>query len=331
MADIASPHDRFFKRMLSGRATAQSFLRRFLPDTVAADLDLPSLEPTSRSFVDPALREHFTDLTYRAKLRDGRDAYIYVLLEHKSRPDRLVGLQLLRYISRLWADVAERRRQRPLPALIPIVFHHGRHRWRTPTELSALVDGPDELRRYSPDFQYVLVDIGAASDDEPEDEPLLAVTILLLHHAYTQELKRRLHSILALLDSVLDTPEGGEACIAAMHYVSAIGVSEGELREAVAKAFPGRGERVMATWLDKYFEEGVERGIEQGIQQGSVITAQKFLLDVLTARFGSIPAPLVERIRTTNDVGLLSELVRIATTADSVETIWPTVLQGVNA
>lgn len=32
-----------------------------------------------------------------------------------------------------------------------------------------------------------------------------------------------------------------------------------------------------------------------------------------------------------NDVGLLSELVRIATTADSVETIWPTVLQDVIA
>lgn len=327
MGDIASPHDRFFKKLLSGPLTARSFLRRFLPESVAAVLDLPSLELTQSSFVDPALREHFSDLTYRVKLRDGRNAYLYVLVEHKSRPDRLVGLQLLRYISRLWDGVAQRERQRPLPAVIPLVFHHGRHRWRAPTELSALVDGPDEIMRYSPDFQYVLVDVNAEDDDKLEDDPFLAVTVLLLRLAQTQELKRRLGSILALLDSVLGTPEGGEACSAVMHYLSGIGVTEEELREAAAKAFPQRGETIMATWLDKYVEEGVERGIERG----SVITAQNLLLDVLTARFGSIPVPVVERIRTTSDVGVLSELVKIATTADSVDTFWPTVLRDVNA
>ncbi|MBE2200516.1 MAG: Rpn family recombination-promoting nuclease/putative transposase [Anaerolinea sp.] len=45
-------------------------------------------------------------------LRDGGEAYIYALLEHKSRPDPFTTFQLIRCMVRIWEN--DRREKRPL-------------------------------------------------------------------------------------------------------------------------------------------------------------------------------------------------------------------------
>ena len=64
MADIAHPHDRFVKALLSDPKKAGAFLREWLPKEIAALLspELPELVPGS--FVDEKLREHLTDRLY---------------------------------------------------------------------------------------------------------------------------------------------------------------------------------------------------------------------------------------------------------------------------
>jgi predicted transposase YdaD len=52
MADIANPHDKFFKETLSQPGAAEQFLRHFLPADVTALLDLAQLQPVKDSFVD---------------------------------------------------------------------------------------------------------------------------------------------------------------------------------------------------------------------------------------------------------------------------------------
>ena len=42
------------------------------------------------------MQQHQADLLYQVRLHDGQIAYVYFLFEHKSYPDRLVALQLLR-------------------------------------------------------------------------------------------------------------------------------------------------------------------------------------------------------------------------------------------
>ncbi|KAF0137140.1 MAG: hypothetical protein FD153_1769, partial [Rhodospirillaceae bacterium] len=70
--------------------------------------------------MDGALGQHHTDLLFRFRLRSGGEVLVHVVAEHKSAPDSLARLQLLRYVVRVlirW--VGERRRQRlpflPLP------------------------------------------------------------------------------------------------------------------------------------------------------------------------------------------------------------------------
>jgi hypothetical protein len=60
-------------------------------------------------------------------LHDGQIAYVYFLFEHKSYPDRLVALQLLRYLARFWEQQVSAG-QFPLPPIMPLVVYHG-ERW----------------------------------------------------------------------------------------------------------------------------------------------------------------------------------------------------------
>lgn len=97
MAEIINPHDSFFKEVLSRPEVATEFLSNYLPPEVVAVLDLSAPELVKDSFVDAELRRHYSDLLYRVRLRDGGDAFVYILFEHKSGPDKWVAFQLLRY------------------------------------------------------------------------------------------------------------------------------------------------------------------------------------------------------------------------------------------
>ncbi|MEK7832858.1 MAG: Rpn family recombination-promoting nuclease/putative transposase, partial [Acidobacteriota bacterium] len=86
MPEIDNPHDAFFKAAFGRREVAADLLANYLPPEVAATLDLNTLEPIKDSFVDPELREHFSDLLYRVGLQGGGSAYACLLFEHKSTP-----------------------------------------------------------------------------------------------------------------------------------------------------------------------------------------------------------------------------------------------------
>lgn len=51
---------------------------------------------------------------------------MFILLEHRSRSDRFMALQLLGYLLRIWAEWRKRNpRARHLPRIAPIVLYHG--------------------------------------------------------------------------------------------------------------------------------------------------------------------------------------------------------------
>src|SRR5262245_22747576 len=81
-----SPHDGVFRRIFGVPANAASQLRAVLPGDLAARLDLDRLAPVPGSFVDDDLRRRHSDVLFTAPL-DGRDAFVYVLVEHQSSDD----------------------------------------------------------------------------------------------------------------------------------------------------------------------------------------------------------------------------------------------------
>lgn len=95
MSDITNPHDAFFKQFMTRPEIAADFLTQHLLADVLALLDLATLDEQKESFVDPDLRQHFSDVLYQVQTKRGKPLYIYQLFEHKSYPDKGVALQVL--------------------------------------------------------------------------------------------------------------------------------------------------------------------------------------------------------------------------------------------
>src|ERR1700678_3472440 len=80
-------------------------LVQLLANEIADKLDFSQAERDNRSFIPDDLHKQEADLLYRVPFRTGAGKgaiWIYVLLEHQSRPDRSMGLRLLSYMVKLW-------------------------------------------------------------------------------------------------------------------------------------------------------------------------------------------------------------------------------------
>jgi predicted transposase YdaD len=85
-------HDSLVAHAFADVEHARGVLATALPPDIASRIDFSSLRPEKGSFVDEHLKGRTTDLLYSARLA-GREAFIYLLWEHKSEPERLAPLQ----------------------------------------------------------------------------------------------------------------------------------------------------------------------------------------------------------------------------------------------
>lgn len=304
MPAAANPHDRFFREAFADPDLAADFLAHYLPAEAAGQLDPTVLVPDSETFVDDELRGAQGDLLLRVGLRGGGDAWIYVLIEHKSYPDRMVAFQLLRYLVRIWERDARRDAGSPaeLRPILPIVLYHGRRPWRAPTRLGALFAGAELLRPHLPELEVVLVDLTARSEAEIVGRVRLRVVLLTLRAIFRPDLAARLPRILALLADVIHQPTAAGTLRVVLRYVAQAGttITEPELRQAVVAALQRGGDESMTTIAEQWVAQGFAKGIEQGLHRGLLQAIELALRE----RFGG-PSPAVDALL--RDLGAVAD------------------------
>lgn len=102
------------------KEVARDFLAIHLPEAFLAICDLDSLKLESGSFVEDNLRSRYSDILYSLHTQHG-PGYVYALIEHQSKSDRLMAFRLMRY-----AIAAMQRHldagHDTLPLVVPILF-----------------------------------------------------------------------------------------------------------------------------------------------------------------------------------------------------------------
>ena len=77
--DVQWPHDKLFRTVFADHAEAAALLRDYCRRS----------SPATCSFVDPGLLDTESDLLFSIRRKaSAPPAWLYVLLEHQSRPDR---------------------------------------------------------------------------------------------------------------------------------------------------------------------------------------------------------------------------------------------------
>ncbi|MBL8374174.1 Rpn family recombination-promoting nuclease/putative transposase [Accumulibacter sp.] len=284
-----SPHDRFFKAVFGRTEVAAEFLERYLPTTAAQALNWKTLRAAKDSFLDPELALHPADLLYAVDLRDGGPGYVHVLFEHKSYVESRIGLDLLRYRVRIWEQWLNAGNSGRLPVVVPVVVYHGAATWRVSRQFADEVEDAPALRAYVPACVYHLIDLSDYRDDELRGAVMLQTALLTLKYIFRDELSERLPEILGLLRDLAQSSKGLDYVRTLLRYLAQAAsidrLSGDQLRQAVTQTLSG-GDELMLTIAEQWEQQATERGIEKGIEQGEA----RLLKQLLTWRFGSLPA-----------------------------------------
>ena len=315
--------------MMGRVAIARKYIQHFLPVEMTSLMDMDTLEVDTEGYVDDHLKEYFSDVVATVQLTDGQLSDIYILFEHKSGVDKLVRLQVLKYMVSKWSKWVKNKDQYDgyLPIVIPIVVYHGVAEWQFSTEFSDMFRLPSEdFRLFTPKFNYILHDISHVDEESFKASVDIQTFLLLLKYIYRPELSHKLSEILSLLNELKDKDQITEYLPIIIKYILSVGkVSLDEIKEAV-KSLP-KGDETVETAAYQLRQEGKKQGIQigevigeaRGEAKGEAKGIQIVIQDILQERFGVIHPVLAEKVKTVKSTETLKGLYRQALKTESMQ------------
>jgi len=311
---IQNPHDKFFKETFSNVEVASDFIKNYLPESILKIIDLKTLELQKDSFVNEELQEVFSDMLFQVAINK-QEGYVYFLFEHKSYSSKGVAFQLLNYMVRIWEQKMKKELDQKIPVVIPLVVYHGKDKWKIKTSLGEMIRGyeelPEDVRRFIPNYQYLLYDLSTFSDEEIKGEARLRILLSVFRDIFknnSDELLKVVFNATLALDELEDQETGIEYFETFMRYVFNAGpqLTKDELEKMIYQIdmnYP-KGSEITMTLAEVLRKEGYEDGIEQGreegiekgIEKGETKALVKTVMKLLTKKFGVLPADYREKI-----------------------------------
>jgi len=259
MATADTPHDEFFKEIFGEPAHARDLLEGILPPEVRELLDLEHLQREDGSFLTPQLAEDYADLLYRCPMRKG-EAFVALLLEHKSWAPRHPHLQLLAYMQGIWERVEKE--GEPLPPVIPVVVYNGPGEWKVRKLAQSFPGIPAALQPFLPDFAFLLLDL-AREPVEPLRERFrqrpVRMAMELMRAIFSPEEVKALMERLTPDDGPMDRDLALRFLRVVLRYI--FKRSGTTVREALALALHPETREQSMTMEEEILQRGEQRGI----------------------------------------------------------------------
>lgn len=189
------------KVIFGDNTLSSQFLRDYADLDILRHIQPEDIEDVSGRYVPLYSVERNSDTVKRVDISrylpaqesnkdQGLPLYIISLVEHKTRVEYNVIMQILRYVIHIWEDYEKemekmhpgisRRKDFRYPPILPIVYYEGTENWTASTDLADKIYHGELLGRYLPHFQYQLVMLHDYSNEEllaKSDEISLAMLI----------------------------------------------------------------------------------------------------------------------------------------------------------
>jgi len=294
-----APHEGLFLKVFKDKENTKHFLRQHLPQGVVDHADLDSLYLENVSYLDDNLRKHFSDLVFSVRIGEEEfsAAKVYLLFEHKSSPEPLVGMQVLRYMALQWKEMYDQGQivGGKLPPIIPIVIYQGRGAWQARASFHDLVEMPSEaFKEFVPDFSFAFFNIGKVDEEKVQENIVLKFYVAIIKALDSPELRELLPQLTQGLYETLEQRTALEYIEIFFKYLTK--ATEAVDREDYAKALgnlPEGGDKIMTTLAEEWKQEGRE----EGEQIGAIKNSQEMLISAFHNRFGIVKPKLTEKIR----------------------------------
>ena len=322
--DYAS-HEGLFLKVFKDKENTKHFLREHLPEGVLDHADLDSLYLENVSYLDDNLRKHFSDLVFSVRIGEEEfsAAKVYLLFEHKSSPEPLVGMQVLRYMALQWKEMYDQGQTvgGKLPPIIPIVIYQGRGAWQARASFQELVEMPSEaFKVFVPDFTFAFFNIGKVDEEKVQENVVLKFYVAIIKALDSPELRDLLPQLTQGLYESLGQRTALEYIEIFFKYLTK--ATEAVGREDYAKALgkiPEGGDEIMTTLAEEWKQEGREEGRKEGVQKGKIESTQDLLIEILEDELDVPSQNLINNIRSIKSYEILRGLFKKARKANSLE------------
>jgi predicted transposase YdaD len=319
---VNQAHDRFAVEMLSDVEVTRELIAKHVPNEITQYLDLDSIEVRSESYTDD-LEKAFTDIVVQLRLKDKpeHEAEIYILIEHKSQPEKFARLQILKYKLRKWLE-ALKAEQRPeyLPIIISMVFTHGEKRWHYSPNFSDLFDCPsDYFKQFIPQFRHLIHDLNVIDRKQIQEQTLLNVVQLAMKYIHSVELREHVGDIYDMLAKIEDPEKRNSLTILVTRYLVGGG---GHLDVDFLKPYITRAakkEDVMQTIEDRIRADQDAISMRKGEKKGQIETLRSTILDQTLIKFDNIPFGFTSRINAIDDTDILKSISGSLIKANSID------------
>jgi predicted transposase/invertase (TIGR01784 family) len=309
---VSNPHDKFFKENFSKVEVAKSFVENYLPSEVLKIIDINTLKPQKDSFINKDLEEVFSDMLFQVNM-NGEIGYLYFLFEHKSYVSPNVAFPLLRYMIEIWDAKIKNEREQKLPMIIPLVIYHGKEKWKVKTSLGEMVNGyndlPNEVRKYIPNYEYLIYDLSHYTDDEIKGIIRLKIVLRILKDIYTapkEKIFENIHRALIALNKIENQQEGIECFETYIRYI--INASKILAKEDIEKVIEevsenySEGSEVIMTIAKIWEAQGIEKGMEKGMEKGKLEVARNLIkINLSTEQISEVTGLELQRIEKLRD------------------------------
>ena len=172
----SKPHDSSSKLIFGNAELCSQFLRNYMDIPLFKNIRAEDIEDVTKRYVPMFTEERNSDTVKRVKISENNSFYFVSLIEHKTKVDYNVSMQLLRYMVYIWEDF-EREMERKkkgisrtkdfrYPPILPIVYYEGTGTWTAPCNIRDRIFFDEAFEPFTPKFFYKLVQLNAYSLEE---------------------------------------------------------------------------------------------------------------------------------------------------------------------
>lgn len=278
MDKLIKKHDQLAKSFLSDISIAKEFLNLYVPNEVLSKCNLDSLQIESGSYIDEDLAETCCDIVYKLDLKNRKGtAYIYSLVEHQSRAEKLMPLRILKYqIGIIENHLKNNNKVKKLPIVVALVFYNGKQSpYPYHLDIEDLFENK-QLYRQAPLGKFALVDLTVKDDEEILQHKKLAVLEILLKHIRLRDI-RELCKPLFKVYYELSEVEDKHLIYALLSYI--VNAREAKDVKQLIEIAKEQGvefnEEIIMTYAEELTREGIKKGIQLGKQEGIQLGKQE--------------------------------------------------------
>lgn len=303
-------------------------------------LDFSRLKELNRSYIFDTLKELESDMVFSVPFNSDvgteDELLIYILIEHQSSVDPMMGFRVLFYMCQIWdgqrreleaSDVPKSKwRLRPI---LPIVYYTGDQRWQTPISLTTVMDAPPLFDQFVPRFDTLFLGVKDADASEltKSGNPFgWLLKVLQQEDADVATICDSLTEALSHIDGLDSVSVSHHRnVILYLYQLIFFRRSDKERNDLLTLVDAHTQDKeilnMVMTGAEMLIEQGIKKGIEQGIEQGEIQAKQDTVIKLLQYMFDEVPDAIVNQLRQIKELSQLDTLFHQALNATSLDDI----------